>query len=145
MDEDVVDPPTAGGPVADLSADDASIGVVPVGMRRPHPSEGADSELGQGRDQRYLKDHRGLCYRTRQNGWPAGSAKTLKRSPPAVRRDAPSSSALASPVSRSSTRRSRWACCGYAGSGQRGGLYSPTCWNITFLPSPETSAPSGPS
>jgi hypothetical protein len=34
-------------------------------------------------------------YRTRQNGWPAGSAKTLKLSPPALNRDAPSSSTRA--------------------------------------------------
>jgi hypothetical protein len=46
-------------------------------------------------------------YRIRQNGWPAGSVKTLKRSPPAFKRDAPNSSARASPVSRSSTTRSR--------------------------------------
>jgi len=39
--------------------------------------------------------------------------------------------AARSAVSTSSTVTSRWICCGYAGSGQRGAVYRYTCWNIT--------------
>ena len=45
---------------------------------------------------------------------------TARRRRPAGSRPAPS--ARASPASRSSTRMSRCACCGWAGSGHRGGL-----------------------
>ena len=72
--------------------------------------------------------------RHRSNGCPAGSARvcqlSLRRS-----RVAPSSTARAVPASRSGTRRSRWACWGYAGSGQRGGTWSGACCRPIRQPS----------
>ena len=64
----------------------------------------------------------GTAQVVRQKGCPAGSAKTRKVWPPPSSRVAPSASARCSPVSRSSTRMSRCACCGREGSGHCGGL-----------------------